>query len=113
MPGRLARRATDPTDVSYVRPHELEIVATPSDGTIAVTLSQVLTLGAQARIEFRRDDDGSYLDVEMPRSEFARSEATRSASARGSRVHLKPRRVTRSRDRAARARSELDPAAMI
>jgi len=106
-----ATGAIDPADVSYVRPHELEIVATPGDGTIAVTLSQVLTLGAQARIEFRRADDGSYLDVEMPRSEFAVLRQ-RLGLATGSRVHLKPRRVTRFASHAAE-QELLDPAAMI
>ena len=106
-----ATGATDPADVSYVRPHELEIVATPSDGTIAVTLSQVLTLGAQARIEFRRADDGSYLDVEMPRSEFAVLKQ-RLGLGTGSRVHLKPQRVTRFSGHAAE-QELLDPAAMI
>jgi sulfate transport system ATP-binding protein len=106
-----ATGTTDPADVSYVRPHELEIVATPGDGTIAVTLSQVLTLGAQARIEFRRADDGSYLDVEMPRSEFAVLRQ-RLGLGTGSRVHLKPRRVTRFAAHAAE-QELLDPAAMI
>jgi sulfate transport system ATP-binding protein len=111
-PGGIADAASDPaTDVSYVRPHELEIVAAQGDGTIAVTLSQVLTLGAQARIEFRRADDGSYLDVEMARSEFAVLKQ-RLGLGTGSRVHLKPRRVTRFSVRAAEE-ERLDPAALI
>ena len=57
--------------VSYVRPHELDIVASAEADALPVTLSQVLTVGAQTRIEFKRQDDGSYVDVEMPRSEFA------------------------------------------
>jgi sulfate transport system ATP-binding protein len=99
-------------DISYVRPHELQIVTAPEDGTLAVTLSQVLTLGAQTRIEFRRDDDGSYVDVEMARAEFVALRA-RLGLGTGSRVHLKPRRVTRFAAHAAPANSPLDPAAMI
>ncbi|HWH80776.1 MAG TPA: sulfate ABC transporter ATP-binding protein, partial [Burkholderiaceae bacterium] len=57
--------STPAEDVSYVRPHELEIVAEPQEGTLAVTLSQALTVGPQTRIEFKRLDDGSYVDVEM------------------------------------------------
>ena len=98
-------------DVGYVRPHELEIVGAPADGTLAATLSQVLTLGAQARIEFRRDDDGSFVDVEMPRTEYA-ALRQRLGLATGSRVHLKPRRVTRFAVQASDA-DALDPAAMI
>ncbi|MBC8057289.1 MAG: sulfate ABC transporter ATP-binding protein, partial [Rhizobiales bacterium] len=59
-----------PTDeVSYVRPHELEILADAQEGTLAVSLSQALTVGPQTRIEFKRLDDGSYVDVEMTRTD--------------------------------------------
>jgi sulfate transport system ATP-binding protein len=101
----------DNDEVGYVRPHELEIVAAAEPGTVAVTLSQVLTLGAQARIEFRRDDDGSYLDVEMPRTEFAKLR-DRLGLVRHGRVHLKARRVTRF-ETARTTEREVDPAAMI
>ena len=78
----------------YVRPHELEIVAEPTDGAWAATLSQTLTVGANTRVEFRRDDVEGYLDVELPRSEY-QALRDRLALQRGSRVYLKPRRVTR------------------
>jgi sulfate transport system ATP-binding protein len=81
-------------DTVYVRPHELDIVAAAESGALPVTLSQVLTVGAQTRIEFKRDDDGSYVDVEMPRSEFA-ALRQRLDLRSGSRVHLRARRVTR------------------
>ncbi|HMO44719.1 MAG TPA: sulfate ABC transporter ATP-binding protein [Rubrivivax sp.] len=98
-------------DTVYVRPHELDIVAGPEPGTLPVTLSQVLTVGAQTRIEFKRDDDGSYVDVEMPRSEFAPLRE-RLGLRSGSRVHLRARRITRFADGA--VQQELpDPAAMI
>src|SRR5437868_6477084 len=42
--GRAPGGNTDPTDVSYVRPHELEIVAQAGENTLAVTLSQALTV---------------------------------------------------------------------
>ena len=57
--------------LSYVRPQELLIVDGPGDGAVAVTLSQVLNVGAAVRIECRRRDDGSLLDVEMPRRDYA------------------------------------------
>ena len=82
------------TDVSYVRPHELEIVATPGADTWAVTLGQILTVGPNTRIEFKREPDGSNVDVEMPREAFV---VLRDALglAPGARVHLRPRRVRR------------------
>jgi sulfate transport system ATP-binding protein len=104
---------TDPSEVSYVRPHELEIVATPSEGTLAVTLSQALTVGPQTRIEFKRLDDGSYVDVEMARSDYTALRDQLGLQT-GSQVFLKPRRVTRFTAGSNGAQMELvDPAAMI
>jgi sulfate transport system ATP-binding protein len=104
---------TDPSDVSYVRPHELEIVADAAEGTLAVTLSQALTVGPQTRIEFKRDDDGSYVDVEMARSDYTVLRDKLGLQT-GSKVHLKPRRITRFSAGSNGAQTELiDPAAMI
>ncbi|WOB07862.1 sulfate ABC transporter ATP-binding protein [Piscinibacter gummiphilus] len=103
----------DPNDVSYVRPHELEIVATPSEGTLAVTLSQALTVGPQTRIEFKRQDDGSYVDVEMARADYTALRDTLGLVT-GSQVYLKPRRVTRFLAGGQGPQTEeFDPAAMI
>ena len=111
--GHAPGAGTGPDDVSYVRPHELEIVADAQEGTLAVTLSQALTVGPQARIEFRRLDDGSYVDVEMSRSDYGKLR-DRLGLKNGSRVHLKPRRVTRFAAGATTTDAELlDPAAMI
>jgi sulfate transport system ATP-binding protein len=111
--GQPAQEGTHPNDVSYVRPHELEIVADEQEGALAVTLSQALTVGPQTRIEFKRLDDGSYVDVEMTRSDYSVLRE-RLGLQNGSRVFLKPRRVTRfavaSKDGEAEA---FDPAAMI
>ena len=78
----------------YVRPHELEILAEPAEGSLAVTLSQALTVGPNTRIEFKRLDDGSYVDVELPRAEY-QALRERLPLAAGATVHLRPRRVTR------------------
>jgi sulfate/thiosulfate transport system ATP-binding protein len=100
-------------EVTYVRPHELEIVADAQEGTLAVVLSQALTVGPQTRIEFKRLDDGSYVDVEMTRADFAVLRE-KLGLRNGSRVFLKPRRVTRFAAGAQTGESEaLDPAAMI
>jgi hypothetical protein len=55
-------------DVSYVRPHELEIVAQAGSDTWPVTLAQTLTVGPATRIEFKRDGAEGFVDVELPNS---------------------------------------------
>ena len=105
--------ATEPGDVSYVRPHELDIVAEAAAGTLPVTLSQALTVGPQTRIEFKRLDDGSYVDVEMPRCEYNALRERLNLVA-GSMVHLLPRRVTRfSAEGQGQAGPDTDPASLI
>jgi sulfate transport system ATP-binding protein len=78
----------------YVRPHEIDIVAAPTPDTWSVTMGQALTVGPNTRIEFRRDDDGSLVDVELTRREFVAARE-RLGLAPGARVFLQPRRVTR------------------
>jgi sulfate transport system ATP-binding protein len=85
---------TDTDDVSYVRPHELEIVAKAGDDTWPVTLSQTLTVGPNTRIEFLRDGGHGYVDVELPKEAFGRLRESLTLEP-GARVHLRPRRVTR------------------
>jgi len=105
--------STEASDVSYVRPHELQILPAAQEGTLAVTLSQALTVGPQTRIEFKRMDDGSYVDVEMPRSEWA-ALRDRLGLSNGSAVHLLPSRVTRfTAGESPQRFEEVDPAAMI
>ncbi|MBE0547681.1 MAG: sulfate ABC transporter ATP-binding protein [Rubrivivax sp.] len=86
--------ATTGSDVVYVRPHELEILAEAAPEAWAATLSQTLTVGAHTRIEFKRDGDEGYLDVELLRSEY-NALRDRLKLQRGSRVYLRPRKVTR------------------
>jgi sulfate transport system ATP-binding protein len=94
-------------EVSYVRPHELEILADAGDDTWPVTLSQTLTVGPNARIEFKRVSDDGDVDVELPRESYT-ALRDRLGLAPGARVHLRPRRVTRFGAREAVD----DPAAM-
>lgn len=88
--GRLGDGAED---VSFVRPHELDVVAQAGEDTWPVTLSQTLTVGPNTRLEFRRDD-GSFVDVEMPRERW-NDLRERLGLTNGQSVHLRPRRVTR------------------
>ena len=94
------------SEVSYVRPHELQIVASAQDGAVAVTLTQTLTVGPNTRLEFKRVDDASDIDVELPRAEFKRLRETMALEP-GATVHLLPRRITSF------AQEPADPAAMI
>ncbi|URI10055.1 sulfate ABC transporter ATP-binding protein [Aquincola tertiaricarbonis] len=94
--------------VSYVRPHELDIVDRPDENTWPVTLSQALTVGPLTRVEFKRNDDGSYVDVELPREAWHVLRDKLQLKP-GSPAHLRPRRVTRFDDHNA----PIDPAAAI
>ena len=94
------------SEAVYVRPHELQIVGEPQQGAIAATLAQALTVGPNTRLELRRLDDGSYVDVELSRVEYMSLRDVLDLKA-GSVVHLLPRRVTRFTD------GQLDPAAAI
>jgi sulfate transport system ATP-binding protein len=99
-------------DLSYVRPHELDIIGTAEDGALPVMLSQALSVGPNTRIEFKRLDDCSYVDVEMPRSEYA-ALRERLGLRNGSQVHLRARRVTRFAGGGISWEELPDPAAMI
>jgi sulfate/thiosulfate transport system ATP-binding protein len=95
-----------PGEVSYVRPHELQIVEAAEEGSLAVTLAQALTVGPKTRLEFRRSDEAGYVDVEMPRAEYL-ALRDRLGLEPGTAVNLRPRKVTRF------AEDQPDPAAMI
>ena len=92
--------------MSYVRPHELQILAEPTDSTVAVTLVQALTVGPNTRLEFKRVDDAGLMDVELARAEYVALRDQLGLKP-GSAMHLRPRRVTRF------APEQHDPAAMI
>jgi sulfate transport system ATP-binding protein len=93
--GRVGHTAQgSPDDVSYVRPHELEIVGEAADDTWPVTLAQTLTVGPNTRLEFQREDGQGQIDVELPRESFVALRQSLLLQP-GQRVHLRPRRVTR------------------
>ena len=92
--GRVGHRCEGSDEVSFVRPHELEVVAHAGPDTWPVTLSQTLTVGPNTRLEFKRDGAEGYVDVELGRPAW---QALRTALdlQPGSKVHLRPRRITR------------------
>jgi sulfate/thiosulfate transport system ATP-binding protein len=92
---------------TYVRPHELEIADVAGADTVAVSLSQALTVGPNTRLEFKRADGGGYMDMELPRADYLRLKDGGRLDA-GALLHLRARRLTRFSESA-----ELDPAAMI
>jgi sulfate/thiosulfate transport system ATP-binding protein len=92
--------------VSYVRPHELQVITAPEAGSIEVILAQALTVGPNTRLEFKRSDDAGFVDVELPRAEYLALRDELDLKP-GSAVHLRPRRVTRFPD------ERIDPATLI
>jgi sulfate transport system ATP-binding protein len=92
--GRVAHGQVDGDAVSYVRPHELEVVAEAGDDTWPVTFSQALTVGPNTRIEFKREGAEGYVDVELPRAAYVALRGHLTLEP-GSRLHLRPRSVTR------------------
>jgi sulfate transport system ATP-binding protein len=96
-PGAVAAsssQAANAESVSYVRPHEIQVLANPDAGSLPVTLVHTLTVGPNTRLEFKRVDGQGEVDVELPRSEYA---ALRDSGIlqSGITVHLKPRKVRR------------------
>jgi len=113
--GAVASSANAPADaVSYVRPHEIQVLAHAEEGSLPVSLVHTLTVGPNTRLEFKRADGHGEIDVELPRSEYAALRDSGILQA-GATVHLKPRRIRRfSAVNGGRAEFvESDPASMI
>ena len=81
-------------EVSYVRPHEIDVLASAAPDTWAATLAHVLTVGPNTRLEFRRQGDEAPVDVELSREAWT-ALRERLGLRPGSTAHLKPRRITR------------------
>ena len=94
-PGQPAHSGGSPGgEASYVRPHEIDLVATPEPGSWTATLAHVLTVGPNTRLELRRQGDEAPVDVELSREAW-NGLRERLGLRPGSTVHLKPRRITR------------------
>ena len=78
--------------VSYVRPHEIQVLARSEEGSLPATLIDTLTVGPNTRLAFLRGDGQGEIEVELSREEFA---ALRDSGVlrTGEQAHLKPRRI--------------------
>ena len=113
--GQKAENPAADQNTVYVRPHEIEVVDEPAADTLAVEFSQALTVGPRTRLELRRPDDGSFIDVEMPREAWLQLQQ-RQGIERGRLLHLRARQETRFEAGADWSNAHpqpMDPAAMI
>ncbi|MCH8181203.1 MAG: sulfate ABC transporter ATP-binding protein [Proteobacteria bacterium] len=89
-----AKASGTPGDVavSYVRPHEIQVLARAEEGSLAATLIDTLTVGPNTRLAFQRTDGQGEIEVELSREEFA---ALRDSGVlrTGELAHLKARRI--------------------
>jgi sulfate transport system ATP-binding protein len=72
---------------AYMRPHELEVSRSETGGGLWTTLSQVLKIGAVARLELA-SPDGMMIRAELGRDEFERLDFQS-----GDPVYVKPKKV--------------------
>jgi sulfate transport system ATP-binding protein len=78
----------------FVRPRDLSVQATAGSDTLPVVLGQALTVGPFTRLEFKRPDGAGFIDVELPRAEYA-ALRQQIGLVPGMTCHLKPQRLTR------------------
>ncbi len=75
--------------VAYVRPHDIEISATPQDATsLPAQIRQVRPLGPTVRLEAAAEGISETIEIELSRERYASAPL-----ACGDRVYLRPRRV--------------------
>lgn len=71
----------------FIRPHDVIIEKAPVDGTVAATISRVIYLGWEVRVELRLQD-GELINAYLPREQFDQL----NLNARHQ-VYVKPREV--------------------
>jgi sulfate transport system ATP-binding protein len=68
-----ARSAQETRAIAYARPHEIEVERwVPGEPGLRAKLKRSLSVGAYARLELEREDDGSVVEVEIPRESHRR-----------------------------------------
>ncbi|MDX6449188.1 MAG: sulfate/thiosulfate transport system ATP-binding protein [Gaiellaceae bacterium] len=70
----------------YIRPHDVELLLEPAEGTTVGTVQRVVHLGFEVRVELQLDDDGELW------AQVTREECERLGLATGVRTHVRPRR---------------------
>ena len=70
----------------YIRPHDVELLLEPGDGTTAATVQRVVHLGFEVRVELQLDDGGELS------AQVTREECERLGLAPGVRAYVRPRR---------------------
>jgi len=70
----------------YIRPHDVELLLEPGEGTAVGTVQRVVHLGFEVRVELQLDDDGELW------AQVTREECERLGLAAGVRTHVRPRR---------------------
>jgi len=70
---------------AYIRPHDVELLLEPEDGTTAATVQRVVHLGFEVRVELQLDEDGELW------AQVTREECERLGLAAGVRTHVRPR----------------------
>lgn len=85
LPAPEHNQIQDHAAIAYVRPHDIELSDTNSDGAIAARIAHVSTAGSVLRIELQHQLNNDVLHVELPRAQ------ERSLDLRvGSQVYAKP-----------------------
>jgi len=57
--------------VGYVRPHDIQIEKEKVDNeTVAAKITFIHIVGPTARIELKREDNGEYLEAELPKEQY-------------------------------------------
>jgi len=72
---------------AYIRPHDVELLLEPEDGTTAATVQRVVHLGFEVRVELQLDEDGELW------AQVTREECERLGLAAGGPTHVRPRRA--------------------
>lgn len=81
-------------EVSFVRPHEFDIVPNAGPDTWPVILNHTLTVGPNTRLEFTREGTDAQVDVQVSRETYVQLRSSLGLQP-GTRVFIQPRRVTR------------------
>jgi sulfate transport system ATP-binding protein len=56
--------------IAYVRPHDLEIVASAAEAAVSATLTHAIKIGPSVRLELLRGDTSETIEVELTRERY-------------------------------------------